>query len=197
MAMSRRGFFLGLIVGVGLTTIAIDRWASFMRNELVDLAQPKLRLDSVKSSDALPQPWFPDTSGSSHAAWRVQALNGGQLTLADLTGNVVFLDFWSTTCYPCIAEMPGIEHLYESLKKDNVVFLAITIDDEKQVRDFLRKHPLGVPVYLAKEEIPKDLQSGLPTTFILDRRGIAVFKHVGAVDWDTENALTFIRGLSR
>ncbi len=205
MAMVSKGFFVGLSAGVALAMITMDMWALFLQDKIADSAQPRLlrpfeRHGSVglpESSEGLPEPWFPETSSHPHESWRVRPLNGGQLTLADLRGNVVFLNFWSTTCAPCIEEMRGIERLHDSLKGERVAFLAVTQEDEKEVRNFLQKHAAGVPVYLANKDVPKDLQfSGLPTTFILDSSGVAVFKHAGALNWGSENARTFIRSLA-
>ncbi len=94
--------------------------------------------------------------------------------------------------------MPGIERLYASLKDDDrVAFLAVAKDDEQRVRDFLSKNPLRVPTYLGEGPWPKGLDAaGVPTTFILDRKGAAVFREVGAVNWDSESARAYIRSLA-
>ena len=47
------------------------------------------------------------------------------MRLSDLKGKVVFLNFWRTSCGPCIAEMPGIERLYDSLRGENIFFLKM------------------------------------------------------------------------
>jgi thiol-disulfide isomerase/thioredoxin len=117
--------------------------------------------------------------------------------LADLKGKVVFLDFWSTTCAPCLAEMPGIERLSASLKDQPVAFLAVSREDGRKVRKFLESSKLSLPVYLARKDPPEDLAAaGVPTTVILDRNGAAVFHHVGALNWDDDNARNYIRGLA-
>ncbi len=121
----------------------------------------------------------------------------GRDLAGDLKGKVVFLNFWLTTCGPCLAEMPGIEALHKSLNSEQVVFLAVTPEDEQQVRGFLKKIPLHVPVYLADGQPPDDLHGfGYPTTYILDRNGAAVFKNVGAFNWDDEGTRVFIRNLA-
>ena len=73
--------------------------------------------------------------------------------------------------------------------------LTVAQDDEKTVRKFLREHPLPVPIYLAAKDPPADLRLwGVPTTFILDRNGATVFRHVGGANWDDDGARNFIRG---
>lgn len=99
---------------------------------------------------------------------------------------------------PCIQELPGIERLYDSLKNDDrVVFLAVVTDDEQRVRGFLSKNPLRIPIYLGERSSSKGLAATtVPTTFILNRKGAAVFKEVGAVNWDSESARAYIRSLA-
>ncbi len=94
--------------------------------------------------------------------------------------------------------MPGIERLYDSLKNDDrVAFLAVAKDDEQRVRGFLSKNPLRIPTYLGEGPWPKGLAvTGVPTTFILDRKGAAVFREVGAVNWDSESARAYLRSLA-
>ncbi len=54
---------------------------------------------------------------------------GKQLSLRELRGKVVFLNFWATWCVPCIEEMPAMEKLYRELKKDGLVILAVNIQE--------------------------------------------------------------------
>ena len=118
------------------------------------------------------------------------------MNLEDFKGKVVFLNFWSTSCAPCIAEMPGMEALLDSLKNERVAFLAVTQDDETTVRRFLEKQPMRFPTYLSSEKPPTDLFTlGIPTTFILDTKGAAVLRHEGPVDWDNDGVRAYIRGL--
>ena len=94
--------------------------------------------------------------------------------------------------------MPGIERLYDSLKNDDrVAFLAVAKDDEQRVRSFLSKNPMRIPTYFGEGPLPKGLAvMGVPTTFILDRKGAAVFREVGAVNWDSESARAYLRSLA-
>src|SRR5208337_4409864 len=63
-----------------------------------------------------------------------------KVTLHDLRGKVVVLNFWATWCPPCVEEMPSLEKLQSNLK-DRVVVLAVSVDeDERSYRTFLRKN---------------------------------------------------------
>ena len=136
---------------------------------------------------------------STHDHWWIRPLDSGAVTLAQFKGKVVFLNFWSTSCGPCIAEMPSIEKLRDSLKDEPVVFLAVTPEDEQAVSFFIVDHPLHIPVFRYDyRDVPQDLApEGFPTTFILDRAGRAVYRNEGAVNWDDGNARNFIRSLEK
>jgi thiol-disulfide isomerase/thioredoxin len=78
-------------------------------------------------------------------------LDGKPVTLTQFKGKAVFLNFWSTSCGACIAEMPGINRLSDSLKDKQIVFAAVTQEPEKDVRNFVKKNIVGVPVYPSGE----------------------------------------------
>jgi thiol-disulfide isomerase/thioredoxin len=117
--------------------------------------------------------------------------------LGAFKGKAIFLDFWATYCGPCVAELPEIEQLAQLLKNDNVVFLLITREKPERVHEFLSKNHIALPVYLADEELPPDLPVlGIPTTYILDRNGIAVHRLVGGANWDDDAARSFLHTLA-
>ena len=203
MAMRRIGFTIGLVTGIALTLIVLDLWGKYLDRTVSEAAQPRVLRPMRPTQEAgfpdssrnLPAPWLPGFSGQRHESWRVRSLDGRDVSLGDFKGNVVFLNYWSTSCEPCIAEMPGMEGLLDSLKNERVTFLAVTLEEESVVREFLKKHPLRIPLYLSSENPPADLAApGVPTTFLLDTRGAAMLRYTGAVNWDDENVRSYIRG---
>jgi thiol-disulfide isomerase/thioredoxin len=206
--MSSKGFLMGFGVGIAFTMVALDIWAGRLRSETVLLGQPRLLRPllwyqmrgspTIDSSRGLPHPWLPTPSNPHRDRWSLRSMQGSGITLGELKGKVVFLSFWGTTCGPCVGEMPGIEALYKSLKGQPVAFVVATQESEQTVRNLLKKMSLSVPVYLAPERIPEGLEPpAIPTTFILDRSGAAVYREVGAVNWDDEQARSFIRKLAK
>ncbi len=204
--MLNKNFFIGLGVGVALTMVVLDMWGRYLDERIMVGANPWLVqpfrqrqhpvLHMPKTSDRLPRPVLPVTASAVHDHWIIRPPGGKGAKLGDFKGKVVFLNFWSTTCAPCIAEMPGIERLQESLEGEPVAFLIVAQEDEQAVRSFLQKVPLRLPVYLADNDIPEDLRPEIvPRTFILDRNGSVVYRDVGAANWDDENARKFLRGL--
>ena len=58
---------------------------------------------------------------------------GASISLEDLKGKVVFINFWATWCSPCIAEMPTIQSLYENFKNDDEVkFVILEVDGNQE-----------------------------------------------------------------
>ena len=205
MFADKKHFFLGAILGVAGTMVILEVWGNYLERTTFSDAQPHLLrplgMESPpslpKSSEGFPPPRLPETSGKLHDGWRVRSLDGKSVALAAFEGKVVFLNFWSTTCVPCIEEMPGIQRLYGSLLNERVVFMAVTQEDGKQVRSFLKDHKLDIPVYLADKEPPEDMApNGFPTTFILAKNGAILFTHSGALNWDDEKARAYIRTIA-
>ena len=152
----------------------------------------------AKSSEGFPRPILPVAMYTAFAQWMIRPINNGPMAVSEFRGKVVFLNLWSVSCAPCIGEMPGIEKLQESLRGDPVVFLAVTRDGEKDIRSFLEKHPMRVPVYLTERDTPEYLWgSGVPVTLILDTGGKSVYSTVGAMNWDDDEARKFIRKLEK
>jgi thiol-disulfide isomerase/thioredoxin len=117
-------------------------------------------------------------------------LGGGTVTLSQLRGKVIVIDFWATWCPPCRAEMPWLVPMAMRLESKGVVFLAISEDDPPGqvplVNEFAAQVPglerfavLGDPQIEARYGV-----DSLPSLFIVDRQGRLVTSAVGAADED-------------
>lgn len=116
-------------------------------------------------------------------------INGRKISIAELRGKVVLLNFWATTCGPCKDEMPSMNNLYTALKDRGFAVLSVSIDtSEKAVRSFLSENRLTFPVLMDKD---KDVYFddyavlGLPTSFLIDKNGIIAERFLGERDWDS------------
>lgn len=125
---------------------------------------------------------------------------GITLDLARLKGKVVFLNFWTTWCPPCIAEMPSVNRLYNKFKNNkNVVFVLADADGNlEKSTAFMKKKKYDLPVYIPTGAIPEQLFRGsLPTTVIINAKGEIVFGHEGMANYDTPEMEEFLNKLSK
>jgi thiol-disulfide isomerase/thioredoxin len=87
--------------------------------------------------------------GKPFPALEFVTMAGDNLTMADLKGKWVFVDFWATWCGPCLIEIPHIVELQNSMRKrSDFAILSITLDDdgsERQVRSAVKKHKMNWP----------------------------------------------------
>lgn len=110
-------------------------------------------------------------------------LDGDTLELKALKGNILLIDFWATWCPPCRAEMPFFNELYEKYKDQGVMIIGINMDEpEPPVRRFLQK--LGIAYPVARGTSRKEGRAfggilGLPTTIVVDAKGVIRARAVG------------------
>lgn len=121
------------------------------------------------------------------------------VTIPDLKGKVVFLNFWATWCPPCKAEMPSIQVLKDKFKdNDEVVFLIVEIEGEKEkAHDFMQQGKMDLPIYYPASQIPDEWLTGsIPTTVILDKTGSIAARHEGMADYSRTEVFDFIKELT-
>ncbi len=108
---------------------------------------------------------------------RFTALDGREVDLASLKGKVVLVEFWSTTCGPCVAEMPRVKAAYEKFHERGFEVVAINLDDkESAVRRFVKEKEIPWPQYFDGKgwENKFAVQYGIfsiPTMWLVDKRG--------------------------
>ncbi|OGB95811.1 MAG: hypothetical protein A2Z31_04825 [candidate division NC10 bacterium RBG_16_65_8] len=116
-------------------------------------------------------------------------LGGTPIRLSDHRGKVVLLNFWATWCPPCRAEMPSMETLYQVYRGRGLAILAISNDvsGKSAVEPFVRERGLTFPILLNPEGdvFAQYGVRGLPTSYLVDRRGRVVSAEIGARDWSS------------
>jgi thiol-disulfide isomerase/thioredoxin len=128
----------------------------------------------------------------------LEDLSGKRLSLKDLKGKVVFLNFWATWCVPCRQEMPFMEALYREFKDRGLEVVAVNFrEDKKTAQKFFAELGLTFKALV-------DLDGGvsneygawsLPLTYVIDRKGEFVGKTIGDRKWYSEDARAFFREL--
>jgi len=113
----------------------------------------------------------------------LDGLSGGEVTLADFKGKVLFINFWATWCPPCRQEIPGFLEVYEKYKDDGMEILGISLDRKgaKVVREFAEKLNIAYPLAMANQAVVEAYRPGqyIPATIVIDRSGNIRDKHVG------------------
>lgn len=126
---------------------------------------------------------------------RFKDINGKVVDLGDLKGKVVFLNFWTAWCPPCLAEMPSIQKLYTQFKDDSdFVFLLVDADSKlPEAQQFMQKKKYSMPVYEVASNIPEQLFKGnLPTTIVFDKKGRISFNEEGAANYGHKKFIEFM-----
>jgi thiol-disulfide isomerase/thioredoxin len=126
--------------------------------------------------------------------WLLIDKNGSFVDFHDYQGKVVFLNFWATWCPPCIAEMPDIHALYQSMGQE-VEFVMVSMDkDFELAKKFVGKKNFEFTIYHPASKIPANFNvSSIPSTYVLSPDGKIVSQSLGMAKFNTEDFRTFLR----
>ena len=126
------------------------------------------------------------------------SLEGKKINVADLRGKVVFMNLWATWCPPCVAEMPGIQKLYEKVDSNQVVFVMLSLDEQaEKARKFIKKKGYTFPVYLLDGELPAVYSTAsIPTTYVLAPNGQIVVRKEGMAEYDDQRFVDLLQKLA-
>lgn len=100
---------------------------------------------------------------------------GKEVTLAELRGSVVVLDFWATWCPPCVEGLPALEAMAKERAERGLKVLAVNVqEDARTVARFKERTGLGLPVLFDSEGAVAGLYkvTGIPQTVVIDRAGV-------------------------
>jgi peroxiredoxin len=115
-------------------------------------------------------------------------MQGDIWSLSKQRGQVVFVNFWATWCAPCREEMPSMQRLYTKLPKDKFKMVALYNRDKPElVKKFVAQLGITIPILNDEQNIigEKYGLTGLPETFIVDKKGIIREKYIGPREWDS------------
>jgi thiol-disulfide isomerase/thioredoxin len=111
-------------------------------------------------------------------------LSGFELSgeLPDLEGKVVLVDFWASWCAPCKASFPAMNELYQELKDEGFIILAVSVDStEKAYKEFAETSAVSFSlIYDAEKQLVKAAEiEVMPTSIMVDKQGIIRSIHKG------------------
>ena len=125
-----------------------------------------------------------DVIGNKAPSFELQSVTGDTVKLADMEGKVVLLDFWAVWCGPCRTAMPFFQELQDKYGKDGLEVIGVHVDDRMpppdEVAEYLAK--LGVSYTNVVSTVDNDNEFmifAMPTTYMVDREGIIVKRHIG------------------
>ena len=118
----------------------------------------------------------------------LQDINGDIITLSDLRGKVVVVNFWATWCGPCRMEIPEFNDLVKKYADGNLMILGLSIsDNEKALKNFAKSYQINYPLLFGStKEIDKISREyggsySVPTTFLIAKDGSIRTTYPGAI----------------
>ena len=139
------------------------------------------------------------TVGSAIPDIELIDVSHNKLNLSELHGSVVLVNFWATWCKPCIDELPSIEILFRRFSHDSH-FKLVTIlfkDDRQSVLWYMKENGYTFPVYMNPDgsASKKFGITGVPETFIIDKKGILRDKKIGPEQWDSPIVMEMLQSM--
>lgn len=116
--------------------------------------------------------------------FRIKTLTGQSLSMDDLAGKVVLIDFWATWCPPCVASIPHVREIAKHFAGPNFAILSVSLDfDENKWKAFVAKNNMMWPQYrdssLHGEMSTLFRIQAIPQAFVIDEDGVLQGQQVG------------------
>ncbi len=138
-----------------------------------EVAQPRVAR-AQERDDLIPT----KMNGKPAPEFTLETLDGKKMTLADLRGKVIVLNFWATWCTPCKVEMPWLIDFQKQYASQGVQIVGIAEDDsgKEKISAFAREMQVNYPILLDEGDVADKYGNieNLPTTFYISRTGTIV-----------------------
>lgn len=164
-----------------------DIWGLDMKRFAIAFIAVCLSLTMTTGAAASP----PDKPkvGDMAPDFALSLVDGSNVTLADLHGQVVLLNFWATWCGPCKTELPLLDSYYALTKAHGLRVFAITTEDSVPLYRLKKLFAAMAIPSVKKIKGPYGPMNGVPTNYVIDRSGRIRYAQAGAFDLDELNAL--------
>ena len=123
--------------------------------------------------------------------------SGRTVTLSQMRGKPVLLNFWASWCPPCVEEMPSLVQLQKEIGSKATI-LAVSVDsDENAYQQFVRDHNVDLLTIRDAKQVSNSLYGTFkfPETYVIDKNGKIVRKFIGAVDWTSPEIVDYLNKL--
>lgn len=124
--------------------------------------------------------------GLEAPSYAARDLSGDSVSLALLRGKPVLLNVWATWCLPCKEEIPYLEALHAKHAAEGLQIVGVSVDargDESKITEFAKDFRMSYPIWRDPDERvnTRFLAIGVPSTYLIDRDGILLWKHLGTL----------------
>lgn len=170
--MNKKGIFLLFIFVIGIASILI-----LSRTE-----EPAKK----KATVGLDAPLF-ELKDAEGKTWK----------LSDLKGKVVIINFWASWCETCKEEKPYLMDVLKKMKDERLQYLSILYNNEpSEAVRYMKDSGFYFPILIDDKQVASDYGiTGVPETFIVDKRGILAKKVIGGVHWNLDDFVSTIQKL--
>jgi thiol-disulfide isomerase/thioredoxin len=143
---------------------------------IVELINPEhnLRFSKANFTLDLPEGFEPKEYSGNYPPigepapeWTLSTYSGDTISLKDLKGNVVVMDFWATWCGPCAQSIPQMQKLHEKYKDRHVKIVGLTYLEKNDPVAFMKKLGATYPI-MKGDPIAKDYNPNLPMVIVID-----------------------------
>jgi thiol-disulfide isomerase/thioredoxin len=160
----------------------------FSEEQLKKIEQEKQNLPKPRESN------FFET-GKKFSKIKTRDLFGEKINTKDYKGKILVLNFWFTTCGPCIMEMPSLNKLVDKYGQDSsVIFLSVALNDAITIKTFLKTNPFKYIIIDNGSFLTNAMRiTSYPTNVVIDKKGKIYFHTSGlfpnTVDWIEKSIL--------
>ena len=120
--------------------------------------------------------------GAQIPEFEANTIEGVKINRELLKGKLTIINFWFTTCPPCVAEIPGLNSIVNKFGTNKINYIAIGRDNNQDIKEFLTKNPWRFEQIPNGNEITQNIfkiRWGFPTTFLLNKNAAIVFAFSG------------------
>ncbi len=114
--------------------------------------------------------------------FEAETITGEKVLLSELNGKVIVLNFWFTTCKPCVKEIPKLNREFSNFKNNNFVFLSLCTDRKEKLEEFIKKTSLShdFKVIANAETIARKYKVfAFPCNMVISKDGIVKYINTG------------------